>query len=99
MVREFSYRGGRYRATVHGWPGKEEIFIVQILEDDEEGPEISLDRFEYKDNDPNASLESVLIFLVDKLITEQGLANSASNHAFAWVEAQTAARVHSGVQH
>lgn len=68
MVREFLYGGDRYRATVHGKPGKEEIFIVQMLEDDEEGPEISLDRFEHAGNDPTASLESVLAYMVDTLI-------------------------------
>lgn len=99
MVREFLYGGGRYRATVHGKPGKEEIFIVQMLEDDDEGPEISLDRFESPDNDPTASLETVLAAMVDTLLQEQGLAQATPDQAFAWVEAQTAVKVHSGVQH
>jgi hypothetical protein len=99
MVREFLYGGGRYRATVHGKPGKEEIFIVQMLEDDDEGPEISLDRFESPDNDPAASLETVLAAMVDTLLQEQGLAQATPDQVFAWVEAQTAVKVHSGVQH
>ena len=99
MVREFLYGGGRYRATVHGKPGKEEIFIVQMLEDDEEGPEISLDRFEHPDNDPDASLESVLASMVDTLLQEQGLDQATADQAFSWVDMQTAVKVHSGVQH
>jgi hypothetical protein len=98
MVREFLYGGNRYRATVHGKPGKEEIFIVQMLEDDEEGPEISLDRFEHAGNDPTASLETVLASMVDTLVKEQGLAETDPDEAFSWVDAQVAVRVHSGVQ-
>ncbi len=97
MVREFLYGGGRYRATVHGKPGKEEIFIVQMLEDDEEGPEISLDRFEHPENDPNASLEIVLASMVDTLMQEQGM--SSDSVPFSWVDAKVAVKVHSGVQH
>ena len=98
MVREFLYGGGRYRATVHGKPGKEEIFIVQMLEDDEEGPEISLDRFEDPANDPAASLETVLASMVDKLKREHGEGIEAQ--PFSWVEAQMGnVKVHSGAQH
>ena len=99
MVREFLYGGGRYRATVHGKPGKEEIFIVQMLEDDEEGSEISLDRFEHAGNDPAASLESVLASMVDTLMQEQGAGEAASAQPFSWVDTKAAVRVHSGVQH
>lgn len=99
MVHEFLYGGGRYRATVHGKPGKEEIFIVQMLEDDEEGPEISLDRFEHAGNDPTASLETVLASMVDTLIQEQGVSKAVPEQAFSWVESQGAVKVHSGVQH
>lgn len=97
MVREFVYAGGRYRATVHGKPGKEEIFIVQMLEDDEEGLEISLDRFENAANDPSASLEIVLAAMVDTLMAEHDMVKDAQ--VFSWVDARVAARVHSGVQH
>lgn len=99
MVREFFYGGDRFRATVHGRPGKEEIFIVQVLEDDEEGSEISLDRFEDPGNDPAAPLESVLTMLVDRMRSEQGLSAAASADAFRWSEGRVVARVHSGVQH
>ena len=99
MVREFLYGGGRYRTTVHGKPGKEEIFIVQMLEDDDEGPEISLDRFEDPGNDPTASLECVLASMVDTLLQEQGLAQAIPVQPFSWVEARTTVKVHSGVQH
>ena len=99
MVREFTYGGDRYRATVHGKPGKEEIFIVQMLEDDEEGPEISLDRFEHPGNDPTAGLDIVLASMVDTLVKEQGLSQAAPGQSFAWVDAEVAVKVHSGVQH
>ena len=99
MVREFFYGGDRFRATVHGRPGKEEIFIVQVLEDDEEGAEISLDRFEDAGNNPDDSLETVLASLVDCLREEQDLSASQAGQAFAWSEGKVLARVHSGVQH
>jgi hypothetical protein len=99
MVREFRYGGDRFRATVHGRPGKEEIFIVQVLDDGEEGAEISLDRFEHAENDPNAPLESVLTMLVDQLRGEYSLPESETGAAFAWSEGKVLARVHSGVQH
>lgn len=99
MVREFLYGGDRFRATVHGRPGKEEIFIVQVLEDDEEGPEISLDRFEDESNNPEDSLETVLAKMVDRMRREQNLTASQPGAAFAWSEGKVLAKVHSGVQH
>jgi hypothetical protein len=98
MVREFSYRGEIFRATVHGRPGKEEIFLIHMT-DDEEGPEISLDRFEDPDNDPAQSLEDGLATLADKLIAEQGIVPAAGDAPFAWAESKGSVRVHSGVQH
>lgn len=100
MVREFSYCGETFRATVHGRPGKEEIFLIHMDEDDEEGPEISLDRFEDADNDPTQSLEQCLATLADKLIREQGITPSAPSSAFDWIEPKLKAnlRVHNGVQ-
>lgn len=98
MVREFLYRGDRYRATVHGRPGKEEIFIVQMLEDDEEGPVISIDRFEDASNDPQASLEAAIATLVDRMHAEQGLQASEPSAPFAWSDGKVLARVHNGVQ-
>lgn len=99
MVREFRYGGDRFRATIHGRPGKEEIFIVQVLEDDEEGAEISLDRFEDADNNPDDAIETVLVKMVDRMRREQDLTASAAGEAFAWQEGRVLARVHSGVQH
>lgn len=99
MVREFFYGGDRFRATLHGHAGKEEVFIVQMLEGDEEGPEISLDRFEDPANDPNAPIESVLVMLVDRMRSEQSLSASAPGKSFAWSEGRVLARVHNGVQH
>lgn len=99
MVREFSFRGEIFRATVHGRAGKEEIFLIH-MEDGEEGPEISLDRFEDPDNDPTQSLECGLAALADKLMTEQSIVPSDADATFAWVEPRgTGARVHSGIQH
>ncbi|MBS1212805.1 MAG: hypothetical protein H6R26_1422 [Proteobacteria bacterium] len=34
MVREFSYRGKTFRATVHGKPGIEEMFLNLLTEED-----------------------------------------------------------------
>lgn len=99
MVREFLYGGDRFRATVHGRPGKEEIFIVHVLDDNEEGAEISLDRFEDADNNPEDSLEAVLAKMVDQLRVEQAVKAPAPEAAFAWSEGKVLARVHSGVQH
>jgi hypothetical protein len=99
MVREFFYGGDRFRATVHGRPGKEEIFIVQVLEDDEEGAEISLDRFEDADNNPEDSLEAVLVKMVDQLRHEQQMTAPNATQPFAWSEGRVLARVHNGVQH
>ena len=99
MVREFHYGGDRFRATVHGRPGKEEIFIVQVLDDNEEGAEISLDRFEAPGNNPDDSLEIVLAKMVDELRQEQSPPAAEPGLAFAWSEGKVLARVHSGVQH
>lgn len=99
MVREFRYGGDRFRATVHGRPGKEEIFIVQVLEDGDEGAEISLDRFEDAGNNPEESLETVLARMVDQLRQEHDLAAPQPGAAFAWSEGKVLAKVHSGVQH
>jgi hypothetical protein len=99
MVREFRYGGDRFRATIHGRPGKEEIFIVQVLEDDEEGAEISLDRFEDADNNPADSIETVLAKMVDRMRREQDLVAAQASESFAWQEGRVLARVHSGVQH
>lgn len=98
MVRGFTYQGERFKAMVHGHPGKEEIFITHLLEDDEEGAEISLDRFEDAGNDPSQSLDSILVMLCDKLIREQSIAPAAPAAAFAWFDSTGNSRVHDGVQ-
>jgi hypothetical protein len=99
MVRGFLYQGEQFRATVHGRPGKEEIFIVHITDDNEEGAEISLDRFEDAGNDPNDSLDSVLVSLVDKLIKEQSIAPANPSAGFTWRDERVVKQVHSGLQH
>lgn len=99
MVREFRYGGDVFRATVHGRPGKEEIFIVQILDDGDEGAELSLDRFEDADNNPEDSLEAVLVKMVDRLRREHTLPAPQPAEAFAWSEGRVLAKVHDGVQH
>ncbi|WP_367025708.1 hypothetical protein ABZN20_14525 [Methylococcus sp. ANG] len=98
MVGEFWYRGERFRATIHGRTDKEELFLIYMLEDDEEGPEISLDRFEDPDNDPNQSLEDCLAMLADRLMKEQAISASKPDAEFAWVQPKTGVNVHSGVQ-
>ncbi|BBA37369.1 uncharacterized protein sS8_5452 [Methylocaldum marinum] len=98
MVREFSYRGEIFRATVHGRPGIEELFLIHMV-DDEEGPEISLDRFEDPNNDPAQSLEDKLADLADELMQEHAVEPADPNAAFAWNEPKTGVNVHSGVQH
>ncbi|MDF9392696.1 MULTISPECIES: hypothetical protein [Methylococcus] len=98
MVGEFGYRGERFRATIHGRPGKEELFLIYMLEDDEEGPEISLDRFEDPDNDPNQSLEDCLAMLADRLMKEQAISATKPDAEFAWAQPKTSVNVHSGVQ-
>ena len=99
MVRGFSYRGEQFRATVHGRPGKEEIFIVHITSDNEEGAEISLDRFENSANDPNEPLDRTLITLVEQLIQEQDMATANPSAGFAWYDEGIVKQVHSGMQH
>ncbi len=99
MVREFSYRGETFRATVHGKPGKEEMFLILMTEDGEEGPEISLDRFEDPGNDPSQSLEDSLAAQADKLFAEQRLEPADAGAPFAWAEARGSSRVHDGIQH
>lgn len=99
MVREFNYRGETFRATVHGRPGIEELFLI-LMQDDEEGPEISLDRFEDPNNDPNQALDAKLSDLADQLLNEQAIQPAQPNGAFEWAAPPTTgARVHNGVQH
>lgn len=99
MVREFSYRGETFRATVHGRPGIEELFLI-LMQDDEEGPEISLDRFEDPRNDPTQRLDAKLVDLADQLLQEQSIRPASPDAGFLWAPpAQSSARVHDGVQH
>lgn len=84
---------------MNGRPGKEEIFIVQVLEDGEEGGEFSLDRFEDGGNNPDDSLEAVLARMVDSLRKEQSVRATTPAQPFAWSEGKVLARVLSGVQH
>lgn len=99
MVKSFFYRGEKFRATIHGRPGKEEIFIVHMSDDGEEGAEISLDRFEDPNNDPNESLDMKLKALVDQLIEEHNITPANASAGFAWSDAGVVKQVHSGVQH
>jgi len=96
MVREFEYKGETFRVTAHGLPGREEIFIVHI-EDDEEGGEISIDRMT-EENDKSASLEKICIMLCDKLIPEREIDVQDPNGPFAWRQGKVLFDVHNGVQ-
>lgn len=99
MVREFLYRGETFRATVHGRPGIEELFLIHMV-DGEEGPEISLDRFEDPANDPAQPLDHKLADLADQLMQEQAISPAEPEAVFSWMDNPAmASKVHDGIQH
>lgn len=99
MVRKFTYRGITFTATIHGHAGKEELFIVENLDDGTEGHEKSIDRFEDADNDPNMCLEDALVKLTNQLIAEESMELPDPAQDFSWIEAKVLANVHNGLQH
>ena len=68
MIREFQYRGETFRVNAHGVAGHEEVFIMHLVEGEEEG-EISIDRMT-EENDTSAPLEAICVMLCDRLISE-----------------------------
>lgn len=85
MIKEFTYRGERFRTVVHGHPGTEEIFLTH-MEDGDEGEGLSLDRLADSDNDPSDSLETCLARLADAVFAEYDITPSNPDEGFAWDE-------------
>jgi hypothetical protein len=95
MVREFEYKGEIFRATWHGIAGHEEVFILHIYKNDEEGGEASIDRMT-EENDTKAPLEDILVMLCERLMPE--IEDHDPNAAFAWRDGKTLFNVHNGLQ-
>lgn len=86
MIREFQYKGETFRVNAHGIPGHEEVFIIHMVDGEEEG-EISIDRMT-EENDTSAPIDAICVMLCDQLIVEQDLAVSDPQGAFQWVEGE-----------
>lgn len=95
MVREFEYKGEIFRATWHGIAGHEEIFILHIDKNDEEGSEASIDRMT-EENDTSAPLENILIMLCERIIPE--IEGHDPKGAFSWRDGNPVFNVHNGLQ-
>lgn len=87
MIREFQYRGETFRVNAHGVAGHEEVFIIHLVDGQEEG-EISIDRMT-EENDTSAPIEDICVMLCDRLIAENSVDCADPNGGFAWVEAKT----------
>jgi hypothetical protein len=87
MIREFRYRGETFRVNAHGIAGHEEVFIIHLVDGEEEG-EISIDRMT-EENDTSAPISAICEMLCDKLIIENSIDVADPDGAFAWVEAET----------
>jgi hypothetical protein len=98
MVREFGYRGETWRVAAHGIRGREEVFIVHIVEDGRQGFETSIDRMT-EPNDPDATLQDVIVMLCDRLIADRGMSVSDPGEPFVWRQAaDTRHEIHDGVR-
>jgi hypothetical protein len=87
MIREFRYRGETFRVNAHGIAGHEEVFIMHLVDGEEEG-EISIDRMT-EENDTSAPISAICEMLCDKLIIENSIDVADPNGAFEWVDAET----------
>ena len=87
MIREFKYRGETFRVNAHGIAGHEEVFIMHLVDGEEEG-EISIDRMT-EENDTSAPIADICVMLCDKLFIEYNIDVADPNGAFAWVDAET----------
>ncbi|PNG25079.1 hypothetical protein [Methylocella silvestris] len=96
MVREFEYRGETFRVNAHGAPGHEEVFIIHLVDGEEEG-EMSIDRMT-EENDRSAPLEAIIVMLCDRLVIEREIDVADPQGAFSWREGKVLFKVHSGVQ-
>ena len=95
MVREFEYKGEIFRVTAHGIAGHEEVFVLHIDKDGEEGGEASIDRMT-EENDTSAPLEDILVILCERLLPE--IEGYDPTGPFAWREGNVVYEVHNGVQ-
>lgn len=86
MIREFQYKGETFRVNAHGIPGHEEVFIIHMVDGEEEG-EISIDRMT-EENDTSAPIDAICVMLCDQLIVEQDLVVADPQGAFQWVEGE-----------
>jgi hypothetical protein len=84
MIREFKYQGETFRVNAHGTHGHEEVFIIHLVDGEEEG-EISIDRMT-EENDTSAPIEAICVMLCDKLIAQEGIACSEPGAPFEYVE-------------
>lgn len=87
MIREFKYRGETFRVNAHGIAGHEEVFIMHLVDGEEEG-EISIDRMT-EENDTSAPIADICVMLCDKLFIEYNIDVAEPDGAFTWVEAET----------
>jgi hypothetical protein len=87
MIREFKYKGETFRVNAHGIAGHEEVFIIHMVDGEEEG-EISIDRMT-EENDTSAPIDAICVMLCDKLIIEQSVECADPEAGFTWVDAKT----------
>jgi hypothetical protein len=86
MIREFQYKGERFRVNAHGIHGHEEVFIIHFV-DGEESSEISIDRMT-EENDTSAPIDDICVMLCDKLIADEDIQCSDPNAGFTWIEGE-----------
>lgn len=91
MIREFQYRGETFRVNAHGVAGHEEVFIIHLVDGEEEG-EISIDRMT-EENDTSAPIEDICVMLCDRLIVENSIDVAEPEGGFAWVEGKVLKQV------
>ncbi len=91
MIQEFKYKGETFRVNAHGVAGREEVFIIHLVDGEEMG-EISIDRMT-EENDTSAPIEAICVMLCDKLIAEQEIDCAEPEAGFAWVEGNRVRKV------
>ncbi|PWB82215.1 MAG: hypothetical protein C3F11_12905 [Methylocystaceae bacterium] len=91
MIREFQYRGETFRVNAHGVAGHEEVFIIHLVDGEEEG-EISIDRMT-EENDTSAPIEDICVMLCDRLIVENSIDCADPEGGFGWVEGKAVKHV------
>lgn len=91
MIQEFRYKGETFRVNAHGVAGREEVFIIHIVDGEEMG-EISIDRMT-EENDTSAPIDAICVMLCDKLIAEQEIDCAEPEAGFTWVEGNRVRKV------